>query len=192
MSSPPRTKLTLRPLKVSGGATPADPGSDDPANIGHASTASGLEWVMRVNLDQLIRNLLPDFDGGSGCGTWGDTTQNHPHLRLRCCLVLARAMNQLGGPVGRDGIDALRDVPFETMCDELRELNAAIDPVPLALPSMGLMMPADKMKRPADMSIHRVFYVLSRLYGTTFVSGASAMVAGRLNGNVCLDLWLPI
>ncbi len=192
MSSPPRTKLTLRPLKAAATATSAEPGTEEAASIDDAGTANGLEWVMRIDLDKLIHSKFPEFDGRSGCGKWDGISEDHPLLRLRCCIVLARYTNDSDLPVGREDVDALRDVPFETLCDELSELNATVNHAQLALPPMGLMLTADSKKRPAEMSVQRVFYVLTRLHGTTFVRGASAMVAGRLHGNVCLDLWLPI
>ena len=192
MSSPPRTILLLRPLKAAGSATPAEPGTEEAASIDGAATANGLEWVMRIDLDQLIQSRFPEFDGRSGSGKWDSTSEDHPLLRLRCCIVLARPMNGADLPVGRQDVDALRDVPFETLCDELRELNATTNPAQLALPPMGLMLNADSKKRPAELNVQRVFYVLTRLHGTTFVRGASAMVAGRLHSNICLDLWLPI
>lgn len=192
MSSPPRSKITLRPLKIQDGAWNTDPDVKIHPLRNQSRSGGGLEWVMRVDLDRLIQSVLPDFDGRSGCGTWGDTSQEHPQLRLRCCVVIARSINRTTSPMARDDVDALRDTPFEVLCDELRELNAVIDPTPLKLPAMGMMIQADTTDRSRELNAARVLYVLSRLHGTTFVCGASSMVAGRLHGNICQDLWLPI
>jgi hypothetical protein len=204
MSAPPKSRMTVQPLRPAGNhatvsATPVG-----------ARSSGGLAWVMRIDLDRLIKAHLPDFEswvadgelhpGGtpaaSGDGLAVEAASLPAHLtgdhylRLRCCVAIARAMAERV-PVTTHDVEALRSLPHEMLCDELRSLNAAIDPVPLQLPALGIMTRPDDTDRLSEGNPARVFFTLSHLSGSTFVRSASAMVAGNMPRNITFDLWIP-
>jgi hypothetical protein len=204
MSAPPKSRMTVQPLRASGSGVQA--GSTEASSC----SSGGLAWVMRIDLDRLIKAHVPAFEswiadgklhpGGdsvaSGNGVavkaaplHASLTGDH-YLRLRCCVAIARVMAG-GGPVTTQDVEALRSLPHEALCDELRSLNAAIDPVPLQLPAFGIMTRPDGTDRACEGNPARVFFALSRLSGSTFVRSGSAMVAGKLPRNITFDLWLP-
>jgi hypothetical protein len=204
MSAPPKSRMTVQPLRASGTEVPA--GSTKASSC----SSGGLAWVMRIDLDRLIKAHLPDFE------SWIADGELHPgatpaasedrvaakaaplpspltgdhYLRLRCCVAVARAMAG-GGLVTTQDVEALRSHPHEALCDELRSLSAAIDPAPLQLPALGIMTRPDGTDRACEGNPARVFFALSRLSGSTFVRSGSAMVAGKLPRNITFDLWLP-
>jgi hypothetical protein len=204
MSAPPKSRMTVQPLRPAGSQ----------ATVGAGPTSSrssgGLTWVMRIDLDRLIKAHLLDFEswvadgqlhpgstaaprqtGGKAEPTALSLTLTGDHyLRLRCCVAIARAMAG-GAPVTTQGVEALRNLPHEALCDELRSLNAAIDPTPLQLPALGIMTRPEGMDRPCEGNPARVFFALSRLSGSTFVRSASAMITGNLPRNITFDLWIP-
>jgi hypothetical protein len=204
MSAPPRSRMTVQPLRPAGSLTTV---SAAPAG---SRSSGGLAWVMRIDLDRLIKGHLPDFEswvadgelhpGGtpaaSGDGLAvgaaplpGHLTGDH-YLRLRCCVAIARAMAG-GAPVTTQGVEALRELPHEALCDELRTLSAAIDPAPLQLPALGIMTRPDDTDRVSEGNPARAFFALSHLSGSTFVRSASSMVAGNMPRNITFDLWIP-
>jgi hypothetical protein len=205
MSAPPRSKMTVKPLRTETRAMAI--------RSGHAasSSSSGLAWVMRIDLDRLIEEHLPDFhswiaDGelrpGRSAPAPGDATlpptgsvpvmlSGDHHLRLRCCVVIARLPAGIDCSVSNARVEELRKQPHEALCDELRTLNAAIDPTPLDLPALGMMTRPDGTDRAWETNPARVFYALSRLSGNTFVRSGSAMIAGDMSRNITFDLWLP-
>jgi hypothetical protein len=204
MSAPPKSRMTLQPLRSTSSEAP----------VGSARAAScssgGLAWVMRIDLDRLIKAYLPDFEswvadgelhpGGTPAAS-GDglavkaaplpvpLTGDH-YLRLRCCVAIARTM-AAGVPVTTQDVEAMRSLSHEALCDELRALSAAIDPALLRLPALGIMTRPDGTDRPCECNPARVFFTLSRLSGSTFVRSGSAMIAGKLPRNITFDLWLP-
>ena len=204
MSAPPKSRMTVQPLRASSSQVP----------VGSARAAScasgGLAWVMRIDLDRLIKAHLPDFESwiadgqlhpGNPSETIGDdhkaetapvtaTLTGDHYLRLRCCVAIARAMAATV-PVTTDDVEVLRSLPHEALCDELRTLNAAIDPASLQLPALGIMARPDDTDRVCEGNPARVFFALSHLSGSTFVRSGSAMVAGKLPRNITFDLWLP-
>jgi hypothetical protein len=204
MSAPPRSRMTVQPLRPAGSLTTVSAAPADPRASG------GLAWVMRIDLDRLIKAHLPDFEswvadgelhpGGtpaaSGDGLAVEAASLPAHLtgdhylRLRCCVAIARAMAG-GAPVTTHDVEILRGLPHEALCDELRNLNAAIDPAPLQLPALGIMTRPDGTDRACEESPARVFFALSRVRGNTFVSSGSAMVAGHMPRNITFDLWIP-
>jgi hypothetical protein len=202
MSAPPRSRMTVQPLRSAGSQTTI--GADPAASC----SSGGLAWVMRIDLDRLIKAHLPNFeswiadgelhpDGAADKGSGKAETAPLPvmltgdhYLRLRCCVVIARAM-AAAAPVTTQGVEALRNLPHETLCDELRTLNAAIDPAPLQLPALGIMTRPDDTDRACEGNPARVFFALSHLSGSTFVRSSSAMVAGKLPRNIAFDLWIP-
>jgi hypothetical protein len=204
MSAPPRSRMTVQPLRPAGNLTTVSAAPAGPRSSG------GLAWLMRIDLDRLIKAHLSDFEswvadgelhpGGtpaaSGDGLAVEAASLPAHLtgdhylRLRCCVAIARAM-AWGVPVTNHDVEALRSLPHETLCDELRGLNAAIDPTPLQLPALGIMTRPDDRNRTSEGNPARVFFTLSRLSGSTFVRSASAMVAGNMPRNITFDLWIP-
>ena len=204
MSAPPKSRMTIQPLRASSSLTTVSA-----APVGSRSSG-GLAWVMRIDLDRLIKAHLPDFEswvadgelhpGGtpaaSGDGLAVEAASLPAHLtgdhylRLRCCVAIARAMAERV-PVTTHDVEALRSLPHEMLCDELRSLNAAIDPVPLQLPALGIMTRPDDTDRLSEGNPARVFFTLSHLSGSTFVRSASAMVAGNMPRNITFDLWIP-
>ena len=220
MSAPPRSTITLSPLRQRNDDTSLE---DVGTNV--LTSHGGLRWITRINLDMLIQCYFPDFKDSRGYGSWNDlkididdfpndadvvvngktllATESKserlnllhielsPYLRLRCCVVIARSLIDSTQSVSRIEVERLRDNPFEQLCDALRDANATLNPKSLDLPPLGVMIKADNQSRPHETSAARVFYSLSRLNGQTFVRSASAMVAGRLHGNICMDLWVP-
>jgi hypothetical protein len=204
MSAPPRSRMTVQPLRPAGSLTTV---SAAPAG---SRSSGGLAWVMRIDLDRLIKAHLPDFESwvadgelhsggtpaasGDGLAVEAASLPAHltgnQYLRLRCCVAIARPMAG-GAPVTTQGVEALRDLPHEALCDELRTLSAAIDPAPLQLPALGIMTRPEGMDRPCEGNPARVFFALSHLSGSTFVRSASAMVAGNMRRNITFDLWIP-
>jgi hypothetical protein len=204
MSAPPKSRMTVQPLRVSGSEVPAG------STAASSCSSGGLAWVMRIDLDRLIKANLPAFE------SWIADGQLHPgaapaarengvavkaaplpapltgdhYLRLRCCVAIARMMSG-GGPVTTQDVEALRSLPHEALCDELRTLNAAVDPAPLQLPALGIMTRPDGTDRSCEGNPVRAFFTLSRLSGSTFVRSASAMVAGKMPRNITFDLWIP-
>jgi hypothetical protein len=204
MSAPPKSRMTIQPLRASSSLTTVSA-----APVGSRSSG-GLAWVMRIDLDRLIKAHLPVFESwiadgklhpGSAAAPGKESgkaeaapmpvplTGDH-YLRLRCCVAIARAM-AAGVPVATHDVEALRNLPHEALCDELRSLSAAIDPAPLQLPALGIMTRPEGMDRPCEGNPARVFYALSHLSGSTFVRSGSAMIAGNLPRNITFDLWLP-
>ena len=204
MSAPSRSRMTVQPLRPAGSQTTV---SATP--VGSRSTG-GLAWVMRIDLDRLIKAHLPDFESwvadgklhpgctpaasGDGLAVGAASLPVHltgdHYLRLRCCVVIARAMAG-GAPVTTHDVEILRGLPHEALCDELRTLSAAIDPAPLQLPALGIMTRPEGMDQPCEGNPARVFYALSHLSGSTFVRSGSAMIAGNLPRNITFDLWIP-
>jgi hypothetical protein len=204
MSAPPKSRMTVQPLRSAGSQTTVGTGLAVPRSSG------GLAWVMRIDLDRLIKAHLPDFEswiadgelhpGGTPAAS-GDRlaleaaplpahlTGDH-YLRLRCCVAIARAMAGTAA-VTTESVEALRGLPHESLCDELRNLNAAIEPAPLQLPALGIMTRPDGTDRVNEGNPARVFFTLSHLSGSTFVRSASAMVAGNMPRNITFDLWIP-
>jgi hypothetical protein len=204
MSAPPRSRMTVQPLRS------ADIQVTVSTPQAGSRSSSGLTWLMRIDLDRLIKAHLPGFESWIADGKLqpgnaadqnetGDSVESSPlpaaltgdhYLRLRCCLAIARAMAE-NAPVTTHEVEALRSLPHETLCDELRGLNAAIDPGPLQLPALGIMTRPDDLDRTSEGNPARVFFTLSRLSGSTFVRSASAMVAGNMTRNITFDLWIP-
>lgn len=203
MSAPPKSRMTVQPLRSAGSEATMRSDQAD-------SSSGGLTWVMRIDLDRLIKAHLPAFDSwiadgelhpgrapaASGIGLAAEAaplpfplTGDH-HLRLRCCVAVARAMAG-SAPVTTASVEALRSLPHEALCDELRTLSAAIEPAPLLLPALGIMVRPDGTDRVCEGSAERVLFALSRLRGDTFVRSSSAMIAGNLPRNITFDLWLP-
>lgn len=185
MSAPPRSKMTVKPLRTETREMTIRSG---PAA---SSSSSGLAWVMRIDLDRLIEESLPDFhswvadgDVGQICAgpggrnitssriRAGETPTGDHYLRLRCCVVIARLAAGIDNSVSNARVEELRKQPHEALCDELRTLNAAIDPTPLDLPALGMMTRPDGTDRAWETNPARVFYALSRLSGSTFVEAA--------------------
>ncbi|MCX7166631.1 MAG: hypothetical protein NTV11_10200 [Rhodocyclales bacterium] len=204
MSAPPKSRMTVQPLRPTTSQVAVS--SVQPVSC----SSSGLAWVMRIDLDRLIKSHLPDFESwiadgrlhpGSAAASIGDAgkteavpvpvslTGDH-YLRLRSCVAIARAMAG-AVPVTTEDIEALRNLPHETLCDELRALSGAIDPVPLQLPALGMMTCPDGTDRVWETNPARVFFALSRLSGSTFVRSGSAMIAGNMPRNITFDLWIP-
>jgi hypothetical protein len=166
---------------------------------------------MRIDLDRLIQEYLPDFqswvaDGelrpGNSAPAVVDATlppagslpvmlSGDHYLRLRCCVVIARLVAGFADTLSNTQVEELRKQPHEALCDELRTLSATIDLTPLGLPALGMMTRPDGTERAWETNPARVFYALSRLSGSTFVRSGSAMIAGNLSRNITFDLWLP-
>ena len=204
MSAPPKSRMTVQPLRASSSQLTVS------ATRAASCSSGGLAWVMRIDLDRLIKAHLPAFESwiadgklhpGGAHVTSGDgvavkaaplpvpLTGDH-YLRLRCCVTIARTM-AAGVPVTTQDVEALRNLPHEALCDELRSLSAAIDPAPLQLPALGVMTRPDTTDRLCEGNPARLFFALSHLSGSTFVRSGSAMVAGKLPRNITFDLWLP-
>ena len=177
MSAPPKSRITLRPLREPEVTSHRVPPLSNSAVGNSIRAASGLAWVMRLDLDGLIEQYLPDFS-------------DRFSYRLHCCLAIARLFSGLSATATQEDVDALRAMPYETVCDELREIDANIAQGALELPPIGLVIDADKRKRPCETNPARVLFVLSRLNGTTFVRDSSAMVSGRFDKNLRYDLWV--
>lgn len=205
MSAPPKSKMTVQPLRSSNSKVMA-------TSIQSPSCSSGgLTWIMRIDLDRLIQPLFPEFEAwmadgqvnpggfapsvtdgsGRGGGESPAKVSGDHYLRLRSCLVIAQVMAGVAESVTIERVEALRVLPHETLCDQLRTLCAGIDPSPLGLPALGIMTTGDRADRPCETDPSRVFYALSRLSGSTFVRSGSAMIAGLVHGNIVRDLWVP-
>lgn len=206
MSAPPRSRITLSPLNVPDTVWHREPGPENRQARGTERAAGGLQWVMRIDLDQLIQRHFPHFVDSGPHGAWGATQEvaaqplpagqdgdeeANRYLRLRCCVAIARV---IGRPsiASADVVTALVGVPHEHLCDELRDISSAIDVSRLDLPPLGLLIKADRRERPYETNAARVFYALSRLSGSTFVRDGSAMVSGQLCGNIQMDLLVPV
>ncbi len=214
MSAPPRSTITVSPLIRSTKWSLKEESQQ-------STSSSGLKWVMRIDLDELINSHIKNFaksikreferKAASETDEYVESLVNvegltekeikdarekalfrkyFPYLRLRSCLVICRYAAGLSEKVTFEEVNSYRDLPFESLCDELRSASALI-PVPENLPSLGMVLAADKKVRSTETNAARVIYVLSRLNGTTFVNGGSAMVTGRLHGNIKHDLWVP-
>lgn len=178
--APPRAKITLKPLRTHGKTI----FSIHRGNIGDLSPG-GLAWVVRIDLDKLIQEHFAGF-------AWLATAPRKiPHLRLKCCVAIARTIGGKTSWIGTEELKVLGLSTFEQLYDELRGILAAIDPAPLDLPPLGMMIRADLQDRPFEPGAARAFYTLSRINGSTFVKGGSAMINGNLDGNIQLDLWVP-
>ena len=206
MSSPPKSRMTVQPLRPSSNQVTVR------SVPSVTCSSSGLTWVMRIDLDRLIQDRLPEFaawmadgklnPGGSappvaagpraGSSSSPATLTGDHHLRLRCCLAIAEAMTGAGTSVTTEGVEGLRALSHENLCDQLRTQCARIKPTSLSLPALGMTTPADREDRGCEESPERVFYVLSHLSGSTFVRSGSAMIAGNFERNVTCDLWLPV
>jgi len=201
MSSPPKSKMTVQPLRSADTRVMA--GSIQSATC----SSGGLSWVMRIDLDKLIQAYLPTYEAWMADGQvnpgGASAEPRHPdsparmaltgdhHLRLRCLLAIAQVTAGEIASLTVEHVEALRDLPHEVLCDRLRTISAGIDPSPLQLPALGMATPPDRIDRTCEMAPSRVFYAMSRLSGNTFVRGASAMVAGIVHRNIVRDLWIP-
>jgi hypothetical protein len=162
------------------------------------SSGYGSWYDQKINIDDFPLDVDVVVNGTTLLATESQSerlSQLHnelfPYLRLRCCVVIARSLVDSTQQVSRIEVEKLRDCPFEQLCDALRDSSAALESKSQDLPPLGLMIKADHQSRTHEKNAARVFYALSRLNGQTFVRGASAMVAGRLHGNICMDLWIP-
>jgi len=197
MSAPPRCKITMKPIPQS--AVQWRDGCDlKLKSVGENSrSAAGLQWVARVDLDALIQSRFPDFAvtrAGAGFKTplLSRNKYKYPaHARLLCCLVIGRNIEDGESKFTCKDVEVLETLSFDQICDELRNITTKTNAEAASLPSMGIAIAADKEKRPAETSAIRTFHILSRLSGSTFARDGTAMITGRLDSNIRLDLWVP-
>ena len=192
MSAPPRTRITVRPLRPGAGVRrtgPAEmryegPTADD-ATVVAAST--GLVPVALLSPVLLTQHWFPTYvdEGPVGTGaTWKDKDKLKgraaylKHLRLRCLVVLSRiALGELRRP-NRESVFRLARARLEALEAAYLENVRRLDPLALSLPPFGFAKPITGYTDlvPVETDPARALALLSRCSGTVFSAGREPLL----------------
>jgi hypothetical protein len=129
MSAPPRSTLTLQPFQPLACSTPEEQ---------EVSTSWGLSWVLRVDLDEILRGTFPNWGG------WDIAFPGSPTPGL--CGALALAKERRGLPTDPW---PLFDRLTEELVDELMELAPQECEVQ-GLPPLMMASPSGRAVRPVE------------------------------------------
>ena len=190
MSAPPRSKVTIRPLRAPATTNGSDAGPDPMRLPG----ACNLRLVSRVRLDELITVTIPRTLANSWTpatkATGIDPNLTREYRRLLASVVLARRVT--GEPqAGYAAIRAAAGQPQEALEDELFARVRQLDGRRLGLPAYGFIRHYPEwgcfLKVPAETDIARALYISTHCYGQSFLRDADPLPLNHVASGM-LDL----
>ena len=177
MSAPPRSKVTVRPLRAPE-TTDAD-ATPDPMRL---PGACSLRLVSRVRLDELITARIPRALANSWTpatkATGLDPNLTREYRRLLASVVLARRVT--GEPhAAYAAMRAAASTPQEALEDELVSRVRQLDGRRLGLPAYGFIRHYPEwgcfLKVPAETDVARALYIVTHCYGQSFLRDADPL-----------------
>ena len=181
MSAPPRTRITVRPLRQSTGPIEFPGRKRD-------TGATGMTPIALISLPRLIQHWFPrylDRSAGNKGPAWRDQSRlkgpaaSTRNLRLRCLVVLSRvAAGELKKPTRRS-IFRLAAVPVEGLEEMYLERVRRIRPLDHDLPPFAFVRPVEESRRElpeSETDPARALALLSRCSGTVYSAARSPLL----------------
>jgi hypothetical protein len=176
MSAPPRALITFRPIQ------PADRST----RAGEGPGPGGLRWCCRVDVLNYFWPIEPGLMRDVAEGVDWDQTREPERRLLAQAIAEERGWAQPDAELASDVEKMHAEAVFDALCDVARRLDVRT----LALPRIGLLVPASYMKpRAATPSMRTAVAILARRRGTVFGRDFDPLPIADLWRPV--DLWEP-